>query len=90
MIAIPATASPIRMPLYRQRAIIEEAKAVALAAVGEELGEANESKVKYAINAATVADADRKIVVGEDGVITIPAVSSPRPNQLRVRAPPGL
>jgi hypothetical protein len=67
--------------LYRQRAIIEEAKAVALAAVGEELGEANESKVKYAIEAATVTEADRKIVVGQDGVITIPAVACSKPTK---------
>jgi len=67
--------------LYRQRAIIEEAKAVALAAVGEELGEANESKVKYAIEAATVTEADRKIVVGAGGVITIPAVACSKPTK---------
>jgi len=67
--------------LYRQRAIIKEAKAVALAAVGEELGEANESKVKYAIEAATVTKADRKIVVGADGAITIPAVACSKPTK---------
>jgi len=65
--------------LYRQRAIIEEAKAVALAAVGEDIGEANESKVKEAIKAATIAEADRKIVVGPDGVITIPAAACSKP-----------
>jgi len=65
--------------LYRQRAIIEEAKAVALAAVGEDIGEANESKVKEAIEAATMTEKDRKIVVGAGGVITIPAAACSKP-----------
>jgi len=67
--------------LYRQQAIIEEAKAVALAAVGEELGEANESKVKYAVDAATVTEADRKIVVDGKGTITIPAAACSKPTE---------
>jgi len=67
--------------LYRQQAIIEEAKAVALAAVGEELGEANESKVKYAVEAATVTEADRKIVVDKGGAITIPAAACSKPTK---------
>ncbi len=65
--------------LYRQRAIIEEAKAVALAAVGTDIGEANESKVKEVVKAVTIAEADRKIAVGQDGVITIPAVACSKP-----------
>ncbi|MCK4294051.1 MAG: hypothetical protein KAY65_12700 [Planctomycetes bacterium] len=65
--------------LYRQRAIIEEAKAVTLAAVGTDIGEANESKVKEKINAVTITEADRKIVVSKDGVITIPAAASSKP-----------
>ncbi|MBT3198582.1 MAG: hypothetical protein HN350_01580 [Phycisphaerales bacterium] len=65
--------------LYRQRAIIQEAKAVALAAVGTDLGEANESKVKEAIKAVNIAKKDRKIVVGKDGVITIPAAACSKP-----------
>ncbi len=67
--------------LYRQRAINEEAKAVTLAAVGEELGEANESKVKYAMEATTVTAADRMIVVDGHGVITIPAVACSKPTK---------
>jgi len=65
--------------LYTQRAIIEEAKAVTLAAVGTDIGEANESKVKEKIEAATVAEADKKIVVGLDGTITIPAAATSKP-----------
>ena len=65
--------------LYRQRAIIEKARAVALAAVGTDIGEANESKVKEAVKTVVVSEADRKIVVGADGVITIPAVACSTP-----------
>jgi hypothetical protein len=65
--------------LYRQRAIIEEAEAVALAAVGEDIGEANESKEKDVVEAVTVTEADRNIVVGADGVITIPAAACSKP-----------
>jgi hypothetical protein len=67
------------LALYRQRAIIQEAKAVALAAVGTDIGEANESKVKEAIKAATITKADREIVVGAGGTITIPAVACSKP-----------
>ena len=65
--------------LYRQKAIIEKAKAVALAAVGTDIGEANESKEKEVVKAVTVSDADKQIVVGQDGVITIPAVACSKP-----------
>jgi len=65
--------------LYLQRDIIEKAKAVALAAVGTDIGEANESKVKEAVEAATITEEDRKIVIGKDGVITIPAVACSKP-----------
>jgi hypothetical protein len=65
--------------LYRQRTIIEKAKAVTLAAVGTDIGEANESKEKEAVKAETVAGTDKQIVVGQDGVITIPAVACSKP-----------
>ena len=65
--------------LYRQRAIIEEAKAVTLAAVGEDIGEANESKQKDVVEAATITEQDSKTVVGAGGVITIPAVACSKP-----------
>lgn len=67
--------------LYRQRAIIEKSKAVTLAAVGTDIGEANESKEKEVVKAVTITDADRKIVVGQDGVITIPAVACSKPTK---------
>jgi len=65
--------------LYRQREVIEKAKAVTLAAVGTDIGEANESKEKDVAEAVTRTDADRKIVVGRNGVITIPAVACSKP-----------
>jgi len=67
--------------LYRQRAIIEEAKAVVLAAVGEDIGEANETKEKVDIAKVTITEADKKILVGRDGVITIPAAACSKPTK---------
>jgi len=65
--------------LYRQRAIVEEAAAVALAAVGTDIGEANESKEKDVAETVEITDADRQMVIGKDGTITIPAVACTRP-----------
>jgi len=67
--------------LYRQRAMIAESKAVTLAAVGEELGEANESSVEYAFVSPAVSEADRQISVDAKGVITIPASASSNPTK---------
>lgn len=65
--------------LYQQRAIVEDAKAVTLAAVGTDIGEANESKVKEKIQVANMTEAHRKITVGKDGVISIPAAACSKP-----------
>lgn len=67
--------------LYMQRQIIENAKLKTLAAVGEELGEANESDIEYAFHAAKITDADRKISVSDEGVITIPAAATSKPTK---------
>ncbi|MDT8389154.1 MAG: hypothetical protein RRC34_01430 [Lentisphaeria bacterium] len=61
--------------LYRQRAIVEESKAVALAAVGQDIAEANVSKEADIVEDVVVTEADRGIITGPDGVITIPAVA---------------
>lgn len=66
---------------YVQQNIINNAGAVTLAPVGEELGEANESRVKYAIESATITSADRKVVVETDGTITLPAVACATPTK---------
>jgi hypothetical protein len=65
--------------LYRQRALIDKAKAVTLAAVGTDIGEANESKEKEIVREVAVTEADKEIVFGPDGVITIPAVACSKP-----------
>jgi len=65
--------------LYTQRRIIEDARAETLAAVGEDIGEANESKEKEVIKEVELTDADRKIVVDSDGVIKIPATACSKP-----------
>ena len=65
--------------LYRQRAIIEEAKAVALAAVGTDIGEANETKEKIVIEKVGLTAEDKAIVVAKDGTITVPAVACTKP-----------
>jgi hypothetical protein len=63
----------------RQQTIIEKAQASTIAAVGTDIGEANESKEKDIIKNAAVSEADKKITVGTDGVITIPAVACSKP-----------
>ena len=74
--------------LRTQRAIIEEAKAVTLDALGEDLGEANEPTVAEAVLASPVTPEDKKITYGPDGVISIPAAaySKPRGNTREVFA----
>jgi hypothetical protein len=73
--------------LLRQREMIEKAKTVTLAAVGTDIGEANESKENEVIKEITVSESDRKITVGADGAITIPAVacSSPTNSTAKIR-----
>lgn len=63
--------------LYRQQAIVEQAKSKALTAVGTELGEANESAETkaQAVEKATATDADKKVLVAPNGVITVPAAA---------------
>lgn len=65
--------------LLTQRRLIEEAGARALAAVGQDIAEANVSKEKEVYAAVTITDADRAIAVDKDGVITIPAVAATKP-----------
>ena len=67
--------------LYTQRGIIEDAKAKTLAAVGTDIGEANETKEKVDIVKAALTDADRKVVVDSRGVITIPASATSKPTK---------
>lgn len=63
--------------LFRQKAMIEASKAKTLAAVGTHLGEANDTAetLAAALGKAPVTDADKKVTVGANGVITIPAAA---------------
>lgn len=69
------------LALYTQRAIIEDAKARTLAAVGEDIGEANETKEQVDIAKVSLTEADRTAVVGKHGVITIPASATSKPTE---------
>jgi len=61
-----------------QRKVSEEAKAKTLAAVGTDIGEANESKVKEKLKSIKLTD--NKITVSKCcGAITIPAAATSRP-----------
>jgi len=67
--------------LYTQRKIIRDADAKTLAAVGEDIGEANETKEKVEIAEVTLSAEDRAITVDDNGVITIPAAASSKPTE---------
>jgi len=67
--------------LYTQRGIIERARAKTLAAVGEDIGEANETREKVDIVEARVSDEDREIRTDRDGAIYIPAAATSRPTK---------
>ncbi|MCY2953869.1 MAG: hypothetical protein NTU53_18140 [Planctomycetota bacterium] len=54
--------------------------AVGLGPLGQELAEANEPKEKQKVEQAQLVEADRKIVIGQDGTITIPAVAHSKPS----------
>jgi hypothetical protein len=62
---------------FEKKAAVAGAKPVQQAALGTELGEANESaEVRArALVAATVTDADKKVVIAPGGAITIPAAA---------------
>jgi len=67
--------------LYRQRQLVEQSGAEALEAVGAELGEAEDARNRYRVEAATVTEEDRRVVVDEQGVITVPAVACTKPSK---------
>ena len=65
------------MAYFEKKAIVADAKPVALAALGQELGEANETPAAraLAVTNATVTAAERQVAVAPDGVVTIPAAA---------------
>jgi hypothetical protein len=68
--------------LDTQRAIIAAADTKTLAAVGEALGEANESaKDREEIAVVTITDEDRNVLIDSRGVITVPAAATSNPTK---------
>ena len=65
------------LALFQKKAIAAKAKPVELAALGTELGEANQSAEERAraLVKATVTEADKQVTLGTNGVITIPAAA---------------
>lgn len=61
--------------LFKQRGIVKASNKVSLKAVGQDLAEANVSKVKEIVKHVKVTGADKTVVVAKDGTITIPAVA---------------
>jgi hypothetical protein len=61
------------------QAVALAGKAVELVPLGQDLAESNESKEKEKVEQARVAEADKRIVLGQNGVITIPAVACSKP-----------
>jgi hypothetical protein len=67
------------LALNQRRAIVAAAKPIDVALAGEDLAEANEPTKAEAIQKAEIAPTDTQIVVGKDGVITLPAASCSKP-----------
>ncbi len=67
--------------LYTQLEIIKASKAKTLAAVGEDIGEANETNEHIALPRTQIREEDRIVSVSDRGVITIPAVATSKPNK---------
>jgi hypothetical protein len=67
--------------LHTQRALIEASKAKTLAAVGEDIAEASDSKVKEKVAEVAITDEDRRVVVDAKGVITLPAAATSNPTR---------
>lgn len=65
--------------LHTQRSLIERSET--LAPVGEDIAEGDETKEKVEILAVSMTEADRAAVVGEEGVITIPASATSKPTR---------
>ena len=67
--------------LYIQKNVIKSVDAKTLAAVGQDIAEANETKEKVLVTKVTMTTKDREISVNSNGVITIPAVASSKPTK---------
>lgn len=74
------------LALNQKRAMVAAAKPAEVALAGEELAESNVSSKAEAVMKAEVTAQDKKIVIGKDGAIAIPAVacSIPRNNTANI------
>lgn len=77
--------------LITQNVIVEDLKAKAREAVGEDLGESNESELRDTVDKVDIPDVERKITVDSEGTIHIPAAacSQPTNNTDVIRFMPG-
>lgn len=64
------------LALYTQRDLIEKSEAKTLASVGEDIGEANQTKEKVEIIKVVLSEKDREITTAPDGSVTIPAAAT--------------
>lgn len=62
--------------LYTQRELIAKSETQTLAAVGEDIGEANETKEKVEIIQVELGDKDREVVIAPNGSVIIPAAAT--------------
>jgi hypothetical protein len=69
------------LALYKQRYLISKSEAKTLAAVGEDIGEANVTKEKVEIIKVKLSDKDREVKVASNGIITIPAAATSNLNE---------
>ena len=75
------------LAFYKKLAIVKEAEIAELAPTGEELGESNVETVAEKVVEIKFTKAERTIVFGDDGVITIPpsACAKPKNNTDKIR-----
>lgn len=62
--------------LYKQRYLISKTETKTLAAVGEDIGEANVTKEKVEIIKVELSEKDKQVQVATNGTITIPAAAT--------------
>jgi len=67
------------LAFYKKQAIVEQAEVVEVAITGEELAESNEEATTETIPQVELTEADKTIVVGEDGAITVPVAACSTP-----------
>jgi len=67
--------------LYIQKGVIAASNAKTLAAVGEDIAEASDTKEKVEIAKVDITEEDRKISADGKGVITIPAAATSNPTK---------